>query len=154
MCCVPASSAASMEDLMLARIAAVALTAALAMPALAADQVEKAPPSGAYKKVSDLVKLPEFLPGLGQLYVDPKTLPAGPFLAYDREGRLVSTVYMLPIEDLSNKDKHFDDLAAPGGKVDHVDVYFNAGHPGVEKPHAHVVLWHVPKADETRVAGK
>jgi hypothetical protein len=143
-----------MEDFMLARFAAVALTAALAMPAMAADQVEKAPPSGAYKKVSDLVKLPEFLPGLGQLYVDPKTLPAGPFLAYDREGRLVSTVYMLPIEDLSNKDKRFDDLAAPGGKVDHVDVYFNAGHPGVEKPHAHVVLWHVPKADETRVAGK
>jgi hypothetical protein len=143
-----------MEDLMLARFAAVALTAALAMPALAADQVEKAPPSGAYKKVSDLVKLPEFLPGLGQLYVDSKTLPAGPFLAYDRDGRLVSTVYMLPIEDLSNKDKRFDDLAAPGGKVDHVDVYFNAGHPGVEKPHAHVVLWHVPKADETRVAGK
>jgi hypothetical protein len=143
-----------MEDFMLARFAAVALTAAFAMPATAADQVKKAPPSGAYKKVSDLVKLPEFLPGLGQLYVDPKTLPAGPFLAYDREGRLVSTVYMLPIEDLSNKDKRFDDLAAPGGKVDHVDVYFNAGHPGVEKPHAHVVLWHVPKADETRVAGK
>jgi hypothetical protein len=141
-----------MEDFMLARFAAVALTAALAMPAMAADQVEKAPPSGAYKKVSDLVKLPEFLPGLGQLYVDPKTLPAGPFLAYDREGRLVSTVYMLPIEDLSNKDKRFDDLAAPGGKVDHVDVYFNAGHPGVETPHAHVVLWHVPAADEARVA--
>jgi hypothetical protein len=143
-----------MEDLMLSRFAAVAIAAAFAMPALAADQVEKAPPTGAYKKVSDLVKLPEFLPGLGQLYVDPKTLPAGPFLAYDREGRLVSTVYMLPIEDLTNKDKRFDDLAAPGGKVDHVDVYFNAGHPGVEKPHAHVVLWHVPKADETRVAGK
>jgi hypothetical protein len=143
-----------MEDLMLARFAAIALTAALATPALAADQVEKAPPSGAYKKVSELVKIPDFLPGLGQLYVDPKTLPAGPFLAYDRDGRLVSTVYMLPIEDLSNKDKRFDDLAAPGGKVDHVDVYFNAGHPGVEKPHAHVVLWHVPKADETRVAGK
>jgi hypothetical protein len=143
-----------MEDLMLARFAAVALTAALAMPAWAADQVEKAPPAGAYKKVSELVKIPDFLPGLGQLYVDPKTLPAGPFLAYDRDGRLVSTVYMLPIDDLSNKDKRFDDLAAPGGKVDHVDVYFNAGHPGVEKPHAHVVLWHVPKADETRVAGK
>jgi hypothetical protein len=143
-----------MEDLMLARVAAIALTAALAMPALAADQVEKAPPSGAYKKVSDLVKIPDFLPGLGQLYVDPKTLPAGPFLAYDRDGRLVSTVYMLPIEDLSNKDKRFDDLAAPGGKVDHVDVYFNAGHPGVEKPHAHIVLWHVPKADEQRVAAK
>jgi hypothetical protein len=143
-----------MEDLMLSRFAAVAIAAAFAMPALAADQVEKAPPTGAYKKVSELVKIPDFLPGLGQLYVDPKTLPAGPFLAYDRDGRLVSTVNMLPIEDLTNKDKRFDDLAAPGGKVDHVDVYFNAGHPGVEKPHAHVVLWHVPKADETRVAGK
>ena len=69
-----------------------------------ADQVEKAPPSGTYKKVSELVKLPDFLPGLGQLFVDPKTLPAGPFLAYDHDGRLVSTVYMLPIKDLSNKD--------------------------------------------------
>ena len=24
-----------------------------------------------------------------------------------------------------------------------VDLYYNAGHPGVEKPHYHVVLWHV-----------
>lgn len=125
---------------------------ALALPALAADQVEKAPPTGAYKKVSELVKLPDFLPGLGQLYVDPKTLPAGPFLAYDHGGKLVSTIYMLPIEDLTNKDKKFDDLAAPGGPVDHVDVYYNAGHPGVEKPHTHVVLWHVPKAAEVMVA--
>jgi hypothetical protein len=141
-----------MEVSMLSRFATFAIATMFAMPAGAADQVEKAPPSGAYKKVSELVKLPDFLPGLGQLFVDPKTLPAGPFLAYDHQGKLVSTVYMLPIEDLTNKDKRFDDLAAPGGKVDHVDVYFNAGHPGVEKPHAHVVLWHVPKADESRVA--
>jgi hypothetical protein len=141
-----------MEDVMLSRFVAGAVVAALAVPAWAADQVEKAPPTGTYKKVSELVKLPDFLPGLGQLYVDPKTLPAGPFLAYDREGRLISTVYMLPVEDLSNKDKRFDNLAAPGGKVDHVDVYYNAGHPGVEKPHAHIVLWHVSKGDETRVA--
>ena len=57
---------------------ALALGAALAMPALAADQVEKAPPGGAYKKVSELVKLPDFLPGLGTLYVDPKTAPGRP----------------------------------------------------------------------------
>jgi len=113
-----------------------------------------APPGGEYRKVSELVALPDFLPGLGTLYVQPATLPAGPFLAYDREGRLVSTVYMLPVDDLTNKDKRFDDLAAPGGRVDHVDVYFNAGHPGVDKPHAHVVLWHVLKADETRVAAR
>jgi hypothetical protein len=119
--------------------------------ALAADQVATAPPSDPYKPVSSLVKLPDFLPGLGQLFVDPASLPAGPFLAYDHDGKLVSTIYMIPVEDL-NPDRKFDDLSAPGGAVDHVDVYFNAGHPGVEKPHAHVVLWHVPKADETRVA--
>jgi hypothetical protein len=95
---------------MMLRFAVAAGIAVLAMPALAADQVEKAPPSAPYKKVSELVKLPDFLPGLGQLYVDPKTLPAGPFLAYDHDGRLVSTVYMLPIKDLTNKDKRFDDL--------------------------------------------
>ena len=89
--------------------------------------------------------LPDFLPGLGQLFVDPATLPAGPFLAYDHDGNLVSTIYMIPVADL-NPDTRFDDLAAPGGNVDHVDVYFNAGHPGVEKPHAHIVLWHVPAA--------
>jgi len=130
---------------------ALTLAATATLPALAADQVAKAPPSGAYQQVSKLVKLPDFIPGLGQLYVDPSTLPAGPFLAYDHSGKLVSTIYMLPIEDL-NPDKSFDDLAAPGGSVDHVDVYYNAGHPGVEKPHTHVVLWHVPAADEALVA--
>lgn len=130
--------------------AALALVLAASLPALAAD-VSKAPPSGAYKAVSSLVKLPDFLPGMGQLFVDPATLPAGPFLAYDHDGKLVSTIYMLPIKDL-NPDKRFDKLAAPGGNVDHVDVYYNAGHPGVEEPHVHVVLWHVSVADQARVA--
>ena len=128
--------------------ASLLLAGALAL-AVPASAQETAPPADNYKKVSELVTLPDFLPGLGQLYVDPATLPAGPFLAYDHDGKLVSTVYMIPVEDL-NPDKKFDDLASPGGEVDHVDVYFNAGHPGVEKPHAHVVLWHV--ADESAVA--
>ncbi|MGQ7790965.1 DUF5602 domain-containing protein [Faunimonas sp. B44] len=120
----------------------------LAGPTLAQEQ---APPAENFKKVSELVTLPDFLPGLGQLYVDPSSLPAGPFLAYDRDGRLVSTIYMIPVEDLT-PEKRFEDLSLGNGNVDHVDVYFNAGHPGVEKPHAHVVLWHVPAADEARVA--
>lgn len=132
-------------------LAAVALCLAIAGPTFAAESVDKAPPPAPFEKVSKLVKLPDFLPGLGQLYVDPKTLPAGPFLAYDHDGKIVSTVYMIPIADLQAK-KDFDNLSAPGGAVDHVDVYFNAGHPGVEVPHAHIVLWHVPAADETRVA--
>ena len=130
--------------------AALAVVLAGALPALAED-VSKAPPPGAFKAVSSLVKLPDFLPGMGQLFVDPATLPAGPFLAYDHDGNLVSTIYMLPVKDF-NPDKRFDDLASPGGNVDHVSVYYNAGHPGVEEPHVHVVLWHVAKADEARVA--
>lgn len=46
-----------------------------------AQNVGRTPPP--YKKVSTLVKLPDFLPGIGTLYVDPRTLPDGPFLAYD-----------------------------------------------------------------------
>jgi hypothetical protein len=131
-------------------VLAAGLAALIAAPAWA-QNVEHAPPGGAYKKVSELVKLPDFLPGLGTLYVDPKTLPAGPFLAYDHQGKLVSTIYMIPLKEISAQKK-FDDLAAPGGKVDHVSLYYNAGHPGVPEPHYHIVLWHVPKAQETLVA--
>jgi hypothetical protein len=127
-----------------------ALLSLTVAPALA-QNVSHAPPGGAYKKVSTLVKLPDFLPGLGTLYVNPATLPAGPFLAYDHQGRLVSTIYMVPIKDI-DAQKKFDGLAAPGGRVDHVDLYFNAGHPGVPEPHYHIVLWHVSKAQEARVA--
>ena len=130
--------------------AAIAILAVTALPA-AAQNVMKSPPGGDYKKVSELVKLPDFLPGLGQLFVDPKTLTAGPFLAYDHTGKLVSTIYMVPLKDM-NDQKKFDDLKSPGGKVDHVTMYYNAGHPGVPDPHYHIVLWHVSKAQESLVA--
>lgn len=133
---------------------AIAILLFGAAPALAhepSEDIATAPPSGAFQAVNELVELPDFLPGMGQLFVDPATLPAGPFLAYDRDGALVSTIYMLPTDDLG-PEADFDDLAAPGGNVDHVDVYYNAGHPGVEQPHLHIVLWHVSAADEARVA--
>ncbi len=113
--------------------------------------VAKAPPHAPYKAVSSLVKLPDFIPGMGQLYVDPNTLPAGPFLAYDHDGKLVSTIYMIPLAQMK-PDMHIDNLLAPGGKVDHVDIMYNAGHPGVAEPHIHIVLWHVSPKDEARVA--
>ncbi len=101
-----------------------------------------APPGGSFQKVSELVELPDFLPGIGTLYVDPATLPAGPFLAYDRDGNLVSSVYMIPLSAM-NDQKNFNGLAAAPGKVDHVDIYYNAGHPGVAEPHYHFVVWYV-----------
>ncbi|MEX2551913.1 MAG: DUF5602 domain-containing protein [Actinomycetota bacterium] len=133
---------------------AIAILLFGAAPVLAHEppqEIATAPPSGAFQAVSELVELPEFLPGIGQLFVDPATLLAGPFLAYDRDGALVSTIYMLPTEELG-PEADFNDLAAPAGDVDHVDVYYNAGHPGVEQPHVHIVLWHVPAADEARVS--
>jgi hypothetical protein len=101
-----------------------------------------APPGGAYQKVSALVPLPDFIPGLGTLYVDPATLPAGPFLGYDHHGNLVNSIYMIPLKDL-NAQKAFSGLKVAQERVDHVDIVFNAGHPGVAEPHYHVTLWYV-----------
>ena len=132
------------------RILLAAALVLVALPAVAAG-LETAPPGGAYKRFGDLVGTPGFFPGLGTLYVDPKTLPTGPFLAYDRAGRLVSTVYMVPLKSFETHMR-IDGLAAPGGKVDHVDIYYDPGHPGVEEPHYHIVLWHVGKGDAAAVA--
>ena len=104
------------------------------------------PPGGAYQQVSKLVPLPDFLPGLGTLYVDPATLPAGPFLAYDHQGHLVSSIYMIPLKDM-NAQKAFTGLKIGKGEpVDHVDIVYNAGHPGVAEPHYHIIVWYISAA--------
>jgi hypothetical protein len=115
----------------------------LAFPTFADDlaALTQAPPPAPYAKVSDLVALPDFLPGLGTLYVDPATLPAGPFLGYDHDGKLAATIYMTPIKALETGTA-FNDLAVGDHNVSSVDIYYNAGHPGVEEPHAHIVLFH------------
>ena len=117
----------------------------------AAAAQQKAPPGGAYQQVSKLVPLPDFLPGLGTLYVDPATLPAGPFLAYDHQGALVSSIYMIPLKDMNAK-KGFTDLKVGHARADHVDIVYNAGHPGVAEPHYHVIVWHVSPAHAAQLA--
>jgi hypothetical protein len=162
-----------MEGLMtmIIRACAMGLLAILAMPLAAnahkarkTETLTRSPPKRVavhisdrtkserlgYKKVSSLVNFPPFFPGIGELYVQPKTLPNGPYRAFDRRGRLSSTIYMLPIEDLENR-KQFD-LEGLAGKGDHVTFYFNSGHPGLDKPHYHVHIWHVSKKGEERVA--
>ena len=120
--------------------------------------VVRAPPNqrkvaekNGYKRVSDLVNFPKFFPSLGILFVKPETLPLGPFLCFDRKDRLMATVYMVPTKDI---DDH-KPLEAPGfagAPLDHVSIYFNPGHPGVDVPHYHVVVWHVTRKEEARVA--
>lgn len=121
--------------------AAVFAVALSVLPALADNALRTAPPPAPFAKVSGLVALPDFLPGLGTLYVDPKSLPAGPFLGYDHDGKLAATIYMTPIKALESGTS-FNDLALGDPDVTSVDIYYNAGHPGVEEPHIHVVLFH------------
>jgi len=111
----------------------------------AASITTSAPPT--FKKVSSLVKLPDFVPGLGTLYVDPSTLPTGPFLGYNHQGKLVDIVYMVPLKDL-DAHKNFKDIGkvAAGMKIDHTDIQYNPGHPGVEEPHYHIVQWLISPA--------
>lgn len=125
---------------MLKRIVPLVLLAVfLAVPVWAGSG--KGPPKD-YKKVSTLVPLPDFLPGMGTLYVKPDTLPVGPFLAYDRDGKLASTVYMIPMATL-NAQKDLTGLDVGDNKVEKVDVTYNPGHAGVAEPHYHVTIWHV-----------
>lgn len=105
------------------------------------EALRQSPPGEPYVQVSDVLPLPEFIPGLGTLFVNPETLPAGPFLAYDHDGKLSATIYMTPLEDLQ-AGTAYDGLGIGLHQVSSVDIYYNAGHPGVEKPHAHVVLFH------------
>jgi hypothetical protein len=113
----------------------------MAAPAVFAADIHTSPPAS-FKKVSSLVKLPDFVPGLGTLYVDPATLPVGPFLGYSHKGKLVNITYMVPLKDIDGH-KNFETLGsvAAGVKINHTDIQYNPGHPGVEEPHYHIVQW-------------
>ena len=125
---------------------ALLLSGMVAAPVVSAADIATSPPAN-FKKVSSLVKLPDFLPGLGTLYVDPSTLPVGPFLGYNHQGKLVNITYMVPLKDLDAR-KNFETLGgvAAGVKISHTDIQYNPGHPGVEEPHYHIVQWLISPA--------
>lgn len=130
-------------------VAGVATLSLVAVTGVAvAANIHTQPPAN-FKKVSTLVKLPEYLPGLGVLYVDPSTLPLGPFLGYDKKGHLVNVIYMVPLKDLDAR-KNFEDVGSKLGdlKINHTDFVYNPGHPGVEEPHYHVIEWLITKQQQ------
>ncbi len=113
-------------------------------------------PPAKFVKIADALKNPglAFIPGLGELWVDPATLPAGPFLGYDKEGKLVNVTYMLPSAQV-DKNKAWNNLgtAVGGMKIDHTDVHVSGAHPGVMEKHVHVINWLIPHADEVKRLG-
>jgi hypothetical protein len=84
------------------------------------------------------------LTGLKRIEGDVLT-PQGPFAAYDRNGRLVATIYTVAMRDLA--DRGLDDLVATGRRIDHVAIYSIPAFPDVPHPQYHVVLWHVSRAE-------
>jgi hypothetical protein len=112
-------------------------------------QAQTAVPSG-YKKWSELFGGSDFTKGRGTLYVDPETLPVGPHLAYDREGNLVSSAYMILLKDI-DAHKRFDNLVAAHEKVDHVEIYYTGGHRGIAEPHYDIFLWYISPEQKARL---
>lgn len=140
-----------MHIIMLALLASVSVAATSAQ-ADSTRSLLKAPPRGAYQPLSKLLPLPDYLPGMGTLYVDPATLPAGgPFLGYDHKGNLVNVIYMIPIKDLDSH-KAFLNLgsAVAGLKINHTDMEFNPGHIGVSDPHYHITQWLISHDEELK----
>jgi hypothetical protein len=136
-----------LEDSMKLRTLAATLMALAALSfagsvSVTAATSQSEPPGAPYQPLSKLTPLPQFLPGLGSLYVDPATLPVGPFLGYDRKGKLVVSIYMVPLKAM-DAQKSFLNLAVGEKKPDHVTVEFNPGHPGVQEFHYHFNVWYI-----------
>ena len=132
-----------MKTSWLLALAAAVLLAASPLPAQNTGGNTTNPPPN-FTKVSTLVRLPDWLPGLGTLYVDPATLPVGPYLGYNHNGQVVNVIYMIPLKDfeqhkdLNNLGHNISDMNL---KVTHTSVVYNPGHPGMQEPHYHFIEW-------------
>jgi len=113
------------------------------------------PAPSPYVSVAEILPLPEFIPGAGALYIDPANAPVGPWLAYGADGNLAEIVFMVPLSGMQAAE-NWDDLATGlvselGVSIDHVDLSYNGGHPGMAEPHYHVRLVLVSAAVQQRV---
>lgn len=148
---------AGLVTLVLGALIAAGGMAVMADAAAAAQVTLRGKPPAGFVKVSDALKNPgmAFVPGLGTLYVDPKTLPAGPFLGYDKTGELVNVTYMIPSAELE-KNQSWPTLgtAVSGLKIDHTEVHVSAAHPGVMEHHLHVINWLISDAEKNKRLGQ
>ncbi|HEX7003359.1 MAG TPA: hypothetical protein VF168_04150 [Trueperaceae bacterium] len=129
-----------MKQIRLILLAAAVLTLGAAW----AQDLSPALPSG-YVNASELLPLPEFIPGAGALYIDPANAPVGPWLSYGNDGKLVEVLFMVPVSQMT-EGANWDDLAAGTfeelgiSTLDHVDITFNPGHAGMAEAHYHFRL--------------
>lgn len=124
-------------------VAVAALWVASTVFAQSSDLTTEPPPAP-YVNASSILELPDFIPGAGALYIDPANAPVGPWLAYGSDGSLVEVLFMVPLSQMQDAT-NWDDLATGfldqlGVTIDHVDISFNGGHPGMAEPHYHFRL--------------
>ena len=124
-------------------VAVAALWAASTVFAQGSDLTTEPPPAP-YVNASSILELPDFIPGAGALYIDPANAPVGPWLSYGSDGSLVEVLFMVPLSQMQDA-ANWDDLATGflgqlGVTIDHVDISFNGGHPGMAEPHYHFRL--------------
>ena len=46
----------------------------------------------------------------------------------------------------------FTNLKVGHERADHVDIVYNAGHPGVAEPHYHVIVWYISAANAAKLS--
>ncbi len=97
-----------------------------------------------YVSVAEILPLPDFIPGAGALYIDPVNAPVGPWLSYGKDGNLIEILFMVPVSSMQAAE-NWEDLATGllsdlGVTIDHVDLSYNGGHPGLAEPHYHIRL--------------
>lgn len=86
--------------------------------------------------------LRERLPGVARVDAG---RPGGPDLAYDREGRVIATIFTVSSRELV--DRGIETLRAEGRPIDHVEIFPLVGHGELPAPHYAVVLWHVSEPE-------
>ena len=70
--------------------------------------------------------------------------PGGPDHAFDKDGKVVATIYTVSAQDLAETD--IKNLPADGRLIDHVSVYALVDRGVVPGPRYAIVLWHVNEA--------
>jgi hyperosmotically inducible periplasmic protein len=91
----------------------------------------------------DGVRNPVFerLPGIARVDPPPPDDPKGPSLAYDGTGRLVATVYTLPLRQIGLAG--IDGLRATTRPIDHVSIFPVPPRTDLPESEFQLVLWHV-----------
>jgi hypothetical protein len=71
--------------------------------------------------------------------------PGGPELAYDRQGRVIATVYTISSRELA--DRGVETLRGEGRPIDHVELLALVERTEQPAPRYAVVLWHVSEPE-------